>query len=85
MFIGCWKAHIQKHFVQSGHCLGKANITICLFQAIDINLNEIYCNICGDYVYDNDFNSVNKQERTNALVTKQRLTGTVNNSTSITI
>jgi ubiquitin carboxyl-terminal hydrolase 22/27/51 len=64
VFFGCWnKGHILQHFKETNHHL-----------AVEASHNQIYCYLCGDYVYDTDFELAVSVERTNVLSAKRKLT-----------
>jgi hypothetical protein len=45
------------------------------FSAAETNINEVYCFLCKDYVFDEDFDRIISSERKQALILKHKLTG----------
>ncbi|KAF2072285.1 hypothetical protein CYY_006392 [Polysphondylium violaceum] len=61
--VSCFKdKHIFKHFkdTNNDHYL-----------ALDFSLNQIYCNICNDYVYDKEFDDITENVKLNMAITIQ--------------
>lgn len=55
VYIGCMNPdlrHFQQHADATGHAL-----------AVDIEFFQVFCTICGDYVYDPDIERISQYER----------------------
>ncbi|KAI9247187.1 hypothetical protein BDA99DRAFT_553451 [Phascolomyces articulosus] len=71
VYMGCWrKGHIQDHMREKHHVF-----------AMDFNHRTLYCNECGDYVYDNELtDTIVRQETIQSESRRRKRVRTANTS-----